>query len=71
MIDLLMKKVDSGDLHINLARRYLRAHEWGLARKTLVEGLAKGNLSNPRQAADLMRETERCLGISPAAHSPG
>lgn len=67
MLDLLKNKVDSGDLHINLARQHLRAHEWGLARKTLVEGLAKGNLSNPRQAADLMRETERCLGINRAA----
>lgn len=67
MIDLLLNKVDSGDLHINLARQHLQAHEWGLARKMLVEGLARGNLSNPRQATDLMRETERCLGINRVA----
>ena len=64
MIDLLKNKVKSGDLHIESARHYLQIHEWGLARKTLLEGLAKGNLSRPRQATDLFSEIEKRLGIN-------
>ena len=56
MIDLLSKKVASGDLYLNLAVRHLQNHEWGLARRALEEAMAKGRMSEPNRARILQNE---------------
>jgi len=50
MIDLLSKRAASEDLYLNVAMRYLRNHEWGLARMAVEDALAKGGGSQPVQA---------------------
>ena len=55
MIDMLSKKVASGDLCISLALRHLRNHEWGLAKMAIEEGIAKGQLSEPNNARTLLK----------------
>lgn len=63
MIDLLTKKVASGDLFINLAAQYLGQNEWGLARRAVEEGFSKGHLSDPDVAHALQRDIYQRLGI--------
>lgn len=67
MIDFLTKKSGSGDLCINLAAQYLGQNEWGLAKKAVEEGFARGCLSEPEQARALLEDICRRMGIdSPA-----
>jgi len=63
MIEHLSKKSVSGDLSINLAKRYLANDEWGLARRALEEGLKKGELSDPEQAHRLFDDVCQRLSI--------
>ena len=63
MLDLLTMKSASGDLCINLAAQYLGQHEWGLAKKAVEEGLAKGHLSEPDRAHALLQDIYRRLGM--------
>ncbi len=67
MIDVLSRKVAAGDLYINLARRHLANHEWGEARIAVEKGIAKGRLSDPRQAGRLLRDICSRLGIDPGS----
>ena len=67
MIDCLSRKVDAGDLYVNLARRHLANHEWGNARIAIEKGIAKGRLSNPRQASELLHDICFRLGINPVS----
>ncbi len=67
MIEILSRRCHSGDLCINLARRHLGNNEWGLARKALEEGMARGRLSEPDTAIELMKEICQRLGIPSAA----
>ena len=71
MIEILSRRSRSGDLCINLARRYLMANEWGMARLAVQEGLARGRLSEPDQASALMEEICRRLGIQPGQCEQG
>jgi hypothetical protein len=66
MINLLAKKSDKGDLSINLARHHLAKHEWGLARIAIENGIAKGGLKEPDQAARLLVDIHHMMGTSPA-----
>lgn len=63
MIDFLTTKSVSGDLCINRAVQHLDQHEWGLARRAVEEGLAKGHLTEPDRARELLRDIYRRLGI--------
>lgn len=56
MLDLLTRKTANGDLYVNLANHYLKNHEWGLARKTIVDGIAKGCISESDSVDKLFRE---------------
>lgn len=64
MIDLLSKKVRSGDIYINIALQHLLNQEWGRARMALENGISKGQLSEPDKAIALLQDTNRRLGIS-------
>ena len=66
MIELLSSKATSGDLYINMAQDYLEQHEWGLAQQSLARGLAKGSLSKPDHAEELLHNIRKCLAISDA-----
>lgn len=63
MIDLLTKKAASGDICINLAAQYLGQNEWGLAKRAVEEGFAKGHLSDPEEAQALLRDICQRLGL--------
>lgn len=56
MLDLLTRKTANPDLYVNLANHYLKKHEWGLTRKTIVDGIAKGCISEPDKVDELFRE---------------
>jgi hypothetical protein len=56
MLDLLSKKASSGDLYVNMAQDHLQKHEWGMAKISVERALAKGALSEPGRARDLLRE---------------
>ncbi len=71
MIELLSRRCHSGDLCINLARRHLGNNEWGLARMALEEGMARGRLSEPDTARELMKEICQRLNISSAIGEQG
>lgn len=62
MLDYLCKKSASGDLCINLALRYLGRHEWGLAKKAIEDGLARGDISEPDRAHALLLDICQRLG---------
>ena len=63
MIDALTMKLVSGDLYVNLAKLHLTNHEWGLARKAIDSGLAKGELSDLAEARRLSREISCLLSV--------
>ena len=67
MLDLLCRRSSCADLDINLARQYLARHEWGQARMALERGLAKGRLSEPEKARDLLQEVCERLGVRVSA----
>ena len=65
MIDILSRKSATGDLYVTLARRHLESHEWGQAKIAVEKGIAKGRLSDPGQAGELLRDICYRLGINP------
>ena len=67
MLELLCRRSKCADLDVNLAWQYLARHEWGQARMALERGLAKGQLSEPEKARDLLQEVCDRLGISVSA----
>lgn len=64
MIELLSRKSTSGDLLISLARHHLENHEWGLARLAVEDGLARGHLSDPDLAHELLQDVARRMGVN-------
>lgn len=66
MIDFLSRKTASGDLYINLAVQYLGQNEWGMAKKAVEDGFAKGCLSEPEKAQALLEDICCRLGVDPA-----
>jgi hypothetical protein len=64
MLNLLSKKASSGDLYINLAQGYLQKHEWGLARMSVERAFAKGALSEPDHALELLQDIHQRLAIA-------
>lgn len=63
MIDLLAKKTATGDLYIDMAVRHLAAHEWGQAKLAIERAIAKGQLSDPHKAQNLLRNVCTKLGV--------
>jgi hypothetical protein len=62
MIETLASKSATGDLYVTVAKRHLSRHEWGLARQAVERALAKGNLSDAKEAHNLMRRVASILG---------
>jgi hypothetical protein len=69
MLEILSHKVAAGDLYVSLAQRHLANHEWGQARIAIEKGIAKGRLSDSRQAGKLLRDICHRLGIDPGSVS--
>ena len=63
MIEMVSKRLVSGDVSVTLARRYLRNSEWGMARKVLEEAISKGNISDLQAARGLMSDINQRLGV--------
>ena len=59
---LMYPKSNTGQLLIELARKYLQNHEWRLACRALEAGLLKGGLKDLDEATNLPREVCDRLG---------
>jgi len=64
MLDLLSRKASSGDLYITMAQAHLQKHEWGLAKLSVEKALAKGALSEPDHARELLQDICGRLAIN-------
>jgi len=65
MLDLVARKSSTGEVYLNIARAYLRKHEWGMARMAIEDALSKGHLRDPAKAHRLSREISRRLSTRP------
>lgn len=65
MIELVARKVSSGDIYISKSRAHLDKNEWGMAYLSLQQALKKGNLSEEDKAIGLYREICMCLNLAP------
>ena len=71
MIDFLSRKSASGDLCIKRAMQYLDQNEWGMAKKAVEEGFAKGCLTEPERARALLDDICVRMGIGCPPEMPG
>ena len=67
MIDLIAKKLVSGDIYVVEANMHLKRHEWGMAYRSIVRALSRGNLSEVDMAYDLYDKICECLDFRPRA----
>ena len=63
ILDLVSKKCSSGEVAVNLARIYLDRHEWGLARRSLLDALEKGGVGDLKLARTLLSEIDLRMGV--------
>jgi hypothetical protein len=63
MLDLLSRKASSGDLYVNMAQGHLQKHEWGMAKISVERALAKGALSEPGRARELLQDACARLAV--------
>ena len=69
MIELVAKKLASGDIYVAKARDPLRKNEWGMAYRSLAMAFSKGNLSEEDSVYALHAQICDRLGIGSDAHS--
>lgn len=66
-MQVVEKQSASGEIAVKLADWYLEHNEWGRALQLLEKGIAKGSLSDPQYAQDLLARSYALIG---RAHRP-
>ena len=69
MIEIIAKKLTSGDIYVVKSKSHLEKHEWGLAYLSILAALEKGNLSEADAAQHLYREICTRLDLSPTLNA--
>jgi Tfp pilus assembly protein PilF len=64
MIKLLAKRSSAGQIYLNVAKKYLSEHEWGLARHAIEIALEKGHLVDVEEGHRLRGKIYALLGHS-------
>lgn len=65
MIDLVAKKLVSGDIYVVKASTHLKSGEWGMAYRSIATAFSRGNLSEEDWAYALYDEICERLDLGP------
>ena len=65
MIELVARKLTSGDVYVAKCRAHLQKNEWGMAYRSVETALLKGNLSEEDSVIILYSDVCERLGLAP------